>query len=255
MEKINEAIQKLIAVSPLVQNCYVPLRGNRTPQDLLACITTNNAQSPNMDLSQDLLAYLVKSEAPSSNYAEQGHLKPYKHILIFGDALMSAVYAAYAYYALRKDYGIIADITLLQLDDTGNRTTAFCTEKILNSLGVEKVYRYTDDVYECRANTLLIIPQHRALMVQELILGDDFGIYTIPGEDVILGDMDLSVFYIDESVHILRRRKQHPECVKWWSEAIRSISFGDTNAYAEVVEAEINKLISHHAPRIKTLYR
>ncbi len=234
MEKINEAIQKLISVSPLVQNCYVSSSGQTA--------------------STDLLAHLVKSDNPWVNYAEYNKLKPYQHIILFGDALMSAVYTAYAYHSLHKDYGICPDVTLIHLDDIGNRKTAFCAQKILSSLGVAPTYCYADDVYECRPGTLLIIPQHRALMVQEHISGDNLGIYTIPGGEVILGDRDLSVFYIDESVHILRRRKQHPECVQWWSEAIRNLTFGDKDAYAETVKEEITALIANHAPRIQQFY-
>lgn len=234
MEKINEAIQKLISVSPLVQNCYAP--------------------SADQTSAADLLAYLVKSDAPSLDYAKYGKLKPYKHIILFGDALMSAVYAAYAFHTLHNEYGICPDVTLIHLDDIGSRKTAFCAEGILKALSVSPIYCYADDVYECPPDTLLIIPQHRALMVQEHISGDNMGIYTIPGGEVILGDRDLSVFYIDESVHILRRRKQHRECVQWWSEAIRNLTFGDKDAYADTVKAEISELISNHAPRIRQLY-
>ena len=100
MEKINEAIQKLISVSPLVQNCYVSSSGQTA--------------------STDLLAHLVKSDNPWVNYAEYNKLKPYQHIILFGDALMSAVYTAYAYHSLHKDYGICPDVTLIHLDDIGN---------------------------------------------------------------------------------------------------------------------------------------
>ena len=239
MEKLNEAIQKLISVSPLVQNCYA-----------LSAVDLSTGQSQD----KDLLAYLVKSTELSPNYAKQGMLKPYQHIVIFGDALMSGIYAAYAYHVLRKAYDTDPSVTLIQLDDVVMRQTAFCTDKILKDLGVLKLNRDWDDDYECPDNTLLIIPQHRSLMIQDKIIGNDLGIYTIPGKDVILGDRDLSLFYIDESVHILRRRKQHPECVEWWSEAIRQISFGDKDAYAEAVDKEIQRLISSHAPRIKQLF-
>ncbi len=236
MNKINEAIQKLIAVSPLVQNCYA--------------VAQNDAPK-----SKDLLAWLVKSDEITKAYENKGILKPYKHIVIFGDALMSAVYAVYAWYALKKSYNISPSITLLHLEeDINSRETAFCAAKIIKGLGGPLTSHDRDDNYECNNDTLLIVPQHRILLAQNRIAGTRMGTYTIPGEDVILGDRDLSIFYIDESVHILRRRKQHPECVKWWNEALKEISFGGRDEYVNEVNLEIQKLIDHHSPRIRLLY-
>ena len=213
---------------------------------------------------QDILEDMVKGKnATSTSSSADGFLnhwvmKNYQQIWIYGDTLMSGVYAAYAASEIKKNYGKYPLILLFHNNDVRSMPNVDINNELLKTLGIPVFCKITEnDIYEIPAHALFITPQHRLLYTQRVIEDNNVDIYTIPETDVIIKDDNLAMYYIDRAMDELSPKQNGSTlCQRLWRQAKLAHNFAGQlhhEVKSELSEA-MELLLKEHKPRLQKLY-
>ena len=204
--------------------------------------------------AENELAQYQKSSFSDKMLARQD-IKKYNNLIVYGDALVSGVYAVYAAHEIQRLYGEMPGITIVQHHNAGKREDSFATQKMLKSFQAKVINIIDDEDMESldRGRHLLFVPQHRVIYAQENI-SKNTDIYTIPEDEVKIYDRDLAVYYIDSSIEVLRQKYQGKVLTADWKRFLRSYDFQaeDGNLGAQKT---INLLVNEHLPKLQQLYK
>ena len=183
-----------------------------------------------------------------------GKIKNYKYLIVYGDALVSGVYAVYAQREIQRLYGENAEIVIVQHHATEKRKDSLAAKQMLERLGAKVATIIDDEELDEMDNSrnLLFVPQHRVIHAKENI-SNSTDIYTIPEEEVRIYDGDLAIYYVDCGMEIFRRRKQHQTDVADWKSFLRE-HFSQNGAQSIDASQTIVSLVAKHLPRLRLLY-
>lgn len=216
------------------------------------------------DFCQDILENHVKGNISNLTSATTGNvlnhwvMKNYQQIWIYGDTLMSGVYAAYAASEIKKYYGKYPLILLFHDNDVRSMPNVDINNELLKTLGIPVFCKITEnDIYEIPAHALFITPQHRLLYTQRVIEDNNVDIYTIPETDVIIKDGNLAMYYIDRAMDELPPKQNGSTlCQRLWRQAKLAHNFAGQlhhEVKSELSEA-MELLLKEHKPRLQKLY-
>ena len=226
--------------------------------DNVCCIATSSVTDILKDMykqptfTQDEIQS-IRDEAFSNQILHRWTIKKYKYLIVYGDALVSGIYAAYAAHEIKSLYGEEAGIIIVQHHEAGKRKDSLAAKQMLEQLGTKVINIVDDEDLEDLngGKNLLFVPQHRVIYAQENI-SKETDIYTIPEDEVQIYDQDLAVYYIDSSMEIFRKRKQHKLATAEWKYFLRDYRFHQTNSQWEA-QTTIDKLVAIHLPKLKLL--
>lgn len=204
---------------------------------------------PQEDVKDKFIQVLEQQKGDSS-----GKIKKYKYLIVYGDALVSGVYAVYAQREIQRLYGENAEIVIVQHHATEKRKDSLAAKQMLERLGTKVASIIDDDDLEDMdsSQNLLFVPQHRVIHAKENISAST-DIYTIPEEEVRIYDGDLAIYYVDCGMEIFRRRKQHQTDIAEWKRFVQE-HFSENKAQTVDASQTINTLIAEHLPKLRLLY-
>lgn len=216
------------------------------------------------DFCQDILDNLVKEKPISSSTSTADSIlnrwvmKHYRQIWIYGDTLVSGLYAAYAAAEIKKNYGKYPLILLFHDNDVRTLLNVDINSELLKKLGIPVFSKITEvDIYDIPEHSLFITPQHRLFYTQTIIAGSDTDIYTIPEQDVIIKDDNLAMYYVDKAMQELSKDKGHASCLRLWHQAKLKHNF-ESKLHEEILRElseTVERLVKEHKPRLQELYR
>ena len=204
---------------------------------------------PQEDVKSKFLQVLEQQQSDPS-----GKIKNYKYLIIYGDALVSGVYAVYAQREIQRLYGEKAEIVIVQHHATEKRKDSLAAKQMLERLGAKVAAIIDDEELDemDSSRNLLFVPQHRVIHAKENI-STSTDIYTIPEEEVRIYDGDLAIYYVDCGMEIFLRRNQHQTDVADWKRFLRE-HFSENKAQSVDATQTINTLIAEHLPKLGLLY-
>ena len=211
---------------------------------------------------QDILASLarckqINEEATTADkILNHWVIKPYQQIMIYGDALISGIYAAYAALEIKQNYGKYPLILLYHDNALRNMDNTDANGELLQRLGIPVFSKITEtDIYAIPEQTLFITPWPRLLHTQKVVEGSHADIYTVSDEDFKKND-NLSLYYMDVSMQKLSNQKRSNVCRQLWKRVKASHKFEGKSQ--ETVQSElsaaIKSLVREYKPRLDERY-
>lgn len=223
--------------------CISPRAGADYLKELYACRLADCRE-----ISQSF-----QKEAFYDNTLHHGVIKKYKYLIVYGDALVSGIYAVYAAHEIKRLYEEECEIIIVHHHGATQRKNSMAAKEMLERFGVKVISIIDDEELEYMdACSLLFVPQHRVVYAQQNI-SPKTDIYTIPENEVKLYDMDLGVYYIDCSMEIFRQRKQNKVMTAKWKHFLKEY-FAQKREAENSADQIVRALIEEHQPKLRLLY-